>query len=913
MREFYPPQIFRKFLKAANWRLTLNDDCAVIRQNGKSEAVCWLTIDKISSVGVIFPKLIIQTKNKRIVLPWLYLASAPKAADALRKHVETSLTKKFSETTAAVCAEIESFYARDLYISSRDVNLWMDSTPNMRDNVNISRNIWHHPLFNRRQITEDILLQWRCCDPPPYGNKETLSARNQKYVRQEEIKFRRFFDTVEASPLTGEQRRAAVVMEDRNLLVAAAGSGKTSAIIGKIGYILKKQYCESFRILVLAFNRKAAEELRERISRRLETGEIVVNTFHKCGLSIIAQAVQKKPSVAKWTINMEESPESNKVWDNIIMETAVRDGQFRNDFDALCLYFRWAVQPIYLFKSKNDYDQYLLSLRVKKSGGGDRDHWGAQTFQGQWVRSLEEVAIANWLYANGVKYRYEEPYPHAGANSQFRQYRPDFYYPEIDVYHEHFALDRNGNAPSFMPGYAEEAQRKRQLHAANQTVLIETTSSMFAERDIFAYLKKELSAHGIVFSRRPVSKISESVRLQFIKPLYGIIQSFLVHWKSSGLNEEQLRRKAENLSGFGQIRAKIFLRIMFRIKEEYQRKLISENEIDFEDMINRAAEYLRGGNYTHPYKIILVDEFQDVSQSRVRLIKAMLEQNPDCKLFAVGDDWQSIYRFAGADVSVMANFAEEFGETAANQLRNTFRSNQGIADTAAYFVSKNPSQLQKQVIAKDGNIQGVVQVVNYFAQGDEELFIESQLREIVTAEKRVKIYILARYNHLKPARLGKWQTKFGKTLQIEFSTIHRAKGREADYVFVVGMNSGNYSFPSEIEDDPVLRLVMPEHEKFKYAEERRLFYVALTRARYKVFLLAKKQNRSCFVDEILQNKNSVKESDFEKNRGGLGAPSALHKCPSCGGYLARRTGPHGVFWGCFNYPKCSHTQQNASN
>ncbi len=911
MQEFYPIAIFRRFLQSANWKLSLNGDFVEIDQNGTSRAVRYHAIENIAVGGIIFPAITIETENDLIYLPWLYYASARKAAAELREKAEAVLAEKFSGEADAIGAEIKTFYARDIYISNRAFNLWKDESLNLQKRITAALEMSRRPMFNRQKITNNTLRAWSSFRSLLTDNREELSARNKEYVRQEEAKFRAFFDAVEKSPLTEEQRRAAIIMEDRNLLVAAAGSGKTSAIVGKIGYILKKRYCADSQILVMAFNRKAAEELRERISRRLGNSakNIAVNTFHKFGLSVIAKSKQSKPSVAEWTTNMGESAESSGEWEEMVNTIAAADPEFDGNFNALWMYFRYAVKPVYLFKNKNHYDQYLLSIRAKKSGGGDRDNWGVQTLKGERVRSLEEAVIANWLYQNGVDYKYENPYPHAPASGEFSQYCPDFYYPQIGAYHEHFALDQNGDPPHFFaPGYAEEARRKREIHAANKTVLIETTSAMFGNGDVFARLGEQLKKHKMVFISRPPSQISASVRQQFIKPLYGIIQSFVGHWKSGGFSEEELLVKVENLSGFHKHRTAAFLRVVFRVKKEYDKKLRANNEIDFEDMINEAAECLRGCRWRHPYQVVLVDEFQDISRSRVRLIRAVLEQNPDSLMFAVGDDWQSIYRFAGADVSVMANFARIFGETAENRLCKTFRSNQGIADAAANFVAKNPSQLQKQVEAEDDNAEGVVQVVNYFKKGEDEYFIQAQLRKMTDENRRAKVYILARYNYLKPDSFGEWKKEFGGKIDIEFSTVHRAKGREADYVFIVGMNSGENSFPCEIEDDPVLRLVMPENEKFEHAEERRLFYVALTRARYKVFLLSKKQSHSCFVDEILkENKNNVKENDYAD--GELGDSEILPRCPECGGYLTTRKGPYSDFWGCFNYPKCDYTRQ----
>lgn len=842
----------------------------------------YLSIEKVTLAGIISANLRIQAKDhKRNVLKWSnFLVSDEKGNFVPALEIKNALDKKVE---SAETQKERSFHdsMQGRYIANRDFQQWRDSLPH-----------------GANRFFEEV--------------KKRLVKRNEDFILQEEERLREFFDTVESRQLTEEQRRAAIVMEDNNLLVAAAGSGKTSAIVGKVGYLLKKGYCNPSEILLLAFNRKAAREMEERIKQRLGRAAegVVVKTFHKCGLDIIARAEQVRPSVADWTANMGESSGANKKWEEMISSIARKDRKFSENLAELFAYFRWAIKPMHLFRSKSEYEQHMRALRAKKNSGRDNDNWGAPTMNGEYVRSLEEAAIANWLYVNNVEYKHEMPYRHATADEQHRQYRPDFYYPQISVYHEHFALDESGKAPSFFPGYEEGVQWKRELHSRYDTKLIETRSAMFKQKDIFEHLREQLQEHGMRFRKqRMFGEITEKLQEQFVRPLYRTMLTFLTHWKSSGMSESQLIRDVGDLPWYEKVRTNLFVRIMVRIRKEYDAILHANNEIDFEDMLCKAEEHLRNGRWRHPYKIILVDEFQDVSRSRARLIKAMMNQAPDCKMFAVGDDWQSIYRFAGADISVMTNYAGIFGVTATNYLRTAFRSNQGIVDIATAFISRNPSQLSKEVKAQDTAVSRVVCVTNYLHDKDVVSFIGRQLLEISANKQRVKVYILARYKKfLDLESIRKWRRQFGNVLDIEFSTIHSVKGREADYVFVLGMDVGEYGFPSEIEDDPVLQVVMPESEKFLHAEERRLFYVALTRARRKVFLLTRKQDRSPFVNEILaNNQGSIYECDVVEG-GKLEKSIGLPACPECGGPLAKRQSRFGSFLGCSNYPKCRHTQ-----
>lgn len=869
MQTFSPPKILKRMFRSADWRLAMHDDRCEVVAGGNSTVIDCLAMENVRVGGLLFSTLLIQAQgHPPLRLKWL--AGGNKFKRTLADKIQFLL----AQTERSFLDNM-----REVYIADHDFRQWRNALPG------------EHARFFA-------------------AARKRLNKRNEEFVAAEEDRFRDFFDSVESRPLTGEQRRAAIVMEDNNLLVAAAGSGKTSVIVGKVGYLLKKNYCAPHEILVLAFNKKAVKEMDERIKRRLGRAaeSAAVSTFHKCGLDIIARVERAKPSVAEWTVNLSESAGANKKWEEIITGIARMDRQFDERLGALFAYFRWAIKPLHLFKSRHEYQQYLDSLRAKRRDGAGRENWGAPTMNGEFVRSIEEVEIANWLYLNRVEYQYESPYPYPTADERHREYKPDFYYPQIDVYHEHFALNEAGKAPAFYPDYEAGVQWKRATHARHETKLMETNSAMFARGDIFKQLEARLKAHGMRFGkRRGFVEIAKQLQAQFIRPLYGVMLTFLMHWKSGGIDESQLTRNIDDLPGYERMRARLFARIMIRIRKEYEDKLRAGNEIDFEDMLRRAGEYLQQGRWRHPYKVILVDEFQDASRSRADLVKAMLRQSPGCKLFAVGDDWQSIYRFAGADMSVMTNFAGLFGATAVNRLSRTFRSNQGIADVAAEFVSKNPAQLRKKVEAQDATVLQVVFVANYFFREYAALFIERQLSRLRARKQRAGVYILARYNFCKPNAMQTWRQRYGDALDIQFSTIHSVKGREADYVFVLDVDAGEYGFPSTIEDDPVLQLVMPKPEKFAHAEERRLFYVALTRARRKAFLLTRKQNRSPFVDEILAGESeSVVEFDIVKS-GELEESMRLPECPQCGGLLMERSG-HSVFWGCSNYPRCRYTR-----
>ena len=300
---------------------------------------------------------------------------------------------------------------------------------------------------------------------------------------------------------------------------------------------------------------------------------------------------------------------------------------------------------------------------------------------------------------------------------------------------------------------------------------------------------------------------------------------------------------------------------------------------------------------------ILVDEFQDISPGRARLLQALLDRSPGAQLFAVGDDWQAIYRFGGSDIAVMREFGDRFGDFERVDLETTFRCSERIAAVATDFVLRNPAQIRKTVRAtrkSDGP------AVHVGLPGDDGLSLLKEALDRIAEDAgrhdgTSEVLLLGRYRHLQPLNLGSLAKQY-PGLRFTYMTVHRAKGLEADYAVVLGLCAGKFGFPVEIADDPLLDLVMAAPEGHPNAEERRLLYVALTRARRQVFLLAEGGSPSTFVTELIDGGYDV--SVFGR------PPEGDVACPQCKeGRLERRENARdgNVFYGCSNWPWCEHT------
>ncbi len=723
------------------------------------------------------------------------------------------------------------------------------------------------------------------------GGEATRTARNALYVQQQRAKHADLFSGGLGYPLNYDQMEAILHDEDRALVVAGAGSGKTSTIIGKTLHLLREGLATEREILLVAYTRKAAEEMEERLASFSVTG-LSVKTFHALGNEGIAQATGKKPSISKLAEDNWALPGAIK---NFVSEI-ISDRSQQLSLTEYLAHFRYAYRAPESFPTEHAYLQHIQGQNVR-------------TLRGEQVKSVEECMIADWLTTHGIRYEYERRYEHDTASIQYRQYQPDFFLPDYDIYLEHFGINRKGQPAPFVDdpqGYRDGIAWKRELHQRHRTKLIETFSYFAAEGRLTEELERLLRSAGVSISAiNPDEFVPLLTQNDVLEPFVQTVTTFLNLYKANGWTVSEVRRRAADA---GNTRALKFLEIFHTIFAKYEAALQREGAIDFHDMINETVAHIRSGRFSPGYRYVLVDEFQDISRGRARLIQALLEQVPEARLFAVGDDWQSIYRFAGSDIDLMTRFAEHFGHTRRTDLRTTHRFNKRLLQASSQFVSANPQQLAKQLIATRERLTPAMAVVagprvgrakgeGADSSGNPGLLsrtLEAIARE--TTADRVDVLVMSRYHHV---HRGQQTVELpDRRLKLRFLTVHAAKGLEADYAIILEVVRGKFGFPNEIADDPLLDLVLAGEGAFPHAEERRLFYVALTRARHKTFILTETQRRSVFVDEL--------EGDTFRE---LVIPSRDHResptCPRCkGGQLLHRHGKWGPFYGCSNYPLC---------
>lgn len=720
-----------------------------------------------------------------------------------------------------------------------------------------------------------------------------VADRNAAHMQRELQDCKELFDQVEKMPLTDEQRRAVVCMDSRVLTVAAAGSGKTSTMVAKAAYAVHRNLFPKDAIVLLAFNQKAAAELGTRVKAAfervgLDASGIATMTFHKLGSDIIGQANQRKRRVAPWIEN-----DGVAKLGELIRRLRDADAEFGTTWD------------LFRFVFSRDVPRSNVEVPHEDWIG---EKTGFRTVRGtEVVKSLQELTIANWLYFNGVEYVYESAYEVDTATSTHSQYRPDFFYPGLKLYHEHFALDADGRAPPQFPGYVAQAEWKRNLHRQHGTELIETRSAQFYDGSVFTALAKELTARGVALDPNPYRPVADFTVLED-EALTKLLRTFLTHAKSNALSIAQLR---ENLSKAPaecfRYRHEMFLNLYAKVRGAWDEALEDGDAIDFEDMLIQSSDHLEAGRWRSPYQLLMVDEFQDASTARARLSRGLVHGSHR-HLFAVGDDWQSINRFAGADISVMTRFNDWFGQGPTLRLEETFRCPQALCDISSGFVSKNPAQLRKTVRSATPTYGAVVEGFQVADREHVAGAIRAYLASVVARvasgaapagrNGRISVFVLGRYNNDERYVPSDWKARFGHCLDLTFGTVHGSKGLEADYVVLPSMV--RRGFPSSKQDDPILLLAMPSGDDHPFAEERRLFYVALTRARRSVALFTQLGKVSDFVMELMRD-GQLTLTDV------AGEPVEVNVCPQCRkGVMVRRVSRFGPWFSCSNYPLCQH-------
>lgn len=734
--------------------------------------------------------------------------------------------------------------------------------------------------------------------------EENITAHNEEYVERTLKNEKEYFDNIlrDIDPnilLDDEQRRAVVTDDDYCLLVAGAGSGKTTTMAAKVKYLVEKKNINPEEIIVISYTNKAIGELRDRINNGLKIPAKIC-TFHAFAFEIV-----KRFSVEPPEINFS----SYQIVFDMLEKSIFNNKQLMRNLVLFLGYYFDLTEDVFKFDNLNQYHLHKAAqdYETLKSGLGEYIHKVEQlrskkvkTITGEFLRSVQEVQIANFLYLNGLDYEYERRYPYESP-SKNKIYTPDFYVTqgEHSVWLEHYALTESGYSNVFTPQqrakYQKAIRDKRSLHRANRTTLIETWSLYNDRRSLMEHLKEALEKEGFVLKPRNLDevykKITETGKDKYITKLILFMMNFIEQYKTTGYDEggfQILRKKTDNP------RTLLFLDIAEEVYNHYQCVLKQNNQIDFADMINDAHFYLQEierQNIEMPYKYIIIDEFQDIARQRFNLTKRLSEITK-AKVVAVGDDWQSIYAFSGADITLFTRFLELMGTGTELKITHTYRNSQELIDIAGGFVQKNSTQMRKQLTSPK-HLENPVVIETFDDSFKQTKALAEKVEQIIgkiISEYGIKksILLIGRYNYdmYKLFNTGLFselpnnRVKSEKypNADITFMTAHSSKGVGYDNVILINMFEGKFGFPCQIEDDPILKLVVHDDKSMPFAEERRLFYVAMTRTKNRVYIATPKNRPSRFLIELIKDYNLTYEGEINMETVDLFSL----RCPVCG-------------------------------
>jgi DNA helicase-4 len=764
---------------------------------------------------------------------------------------------------------------------------------------------------------------------------EVVSVRRTRRQDQAKTKYEELFQTFQKFALTESQVQAAVSHAKETLVVAGAGSGKTSLLLGRAKYLIDSGRATPEQILILAFNKKAAVELTDRATAL--GMPITAKTFHAFGKSIVEASGDSR------TVVFTESFEIDKFYETEF-ERMKADRTMAPVVARFLAQSLIPIRPTESFDDKSELAAFVRSL--------------PKTLNGERVKSHGEWMIANFLWSNGVPYGYERLYSHGGRGSV---HKPDFQIDNSNIYIEYFGIDNDQSTAPWIDNqkYLSDMQWKRNVHAQNRSVLVELTYGDLKSGNLIPKLKTALANRGILLNPKSEEQIFVQAQAQKYQiRLLSTFTAFHQHVRARRPDLQLLRNEASRLGP----RYNDFIDLFFTVYKSYEQTLLQLGQPDFSDLIHQSADLINensapqtrviqqldrlaeigdreisssfarlftgakrvvlgwqkltvkqadealsteqssplltkdDGSSLLPYTHLLVDEFQDISYDRYRLIQSLSNFNPNLQTTFVGDDWQAIYSFAGSDIGIMRESAKARLGRMRVDLGDTFRLPQTLADAASSFVTQNPAQLRKEI--KSTFDEGEPLVLHWDTSTESDSSLEN-IKKVISRigsdanNPDCELQVIARYKNNLPtvaelSRLWSGPVKTG--------TIHSVKGLEADYVIVVDVKQDFRGFPSTILDDPVIQLVVPSDEKFKYAEERRLFYVAITRARKQTHLICPSEEPSVFATELLDKTYNGRQ--FGKHYG----TSANQTCPNCnnGHLVLNRFGNYT----CSSHPIC---------
>lgn len=662
--------------------------------------------------------------------------------------------------------------------------------------------------------------------------------------------------TTNLSGLNDQQREAVISESKRLLVLAGAGSGKTKTLLQKLIYLIEEKGISPSNILAITFTKNATHEMIDRLIMSAdESGNyeklIADKNIKENEKERIRDNYQKK---YKWieglTIKTFHSFCYNTLrhygvneFDNkfkIIGNENSEDGEFTKHkaretaFEVMHKLLIDQCEDVeYLLKLKRYILDYLIDkIHLRENDRIHRDNKYYTTLNGTRVTSKSEQCIADWFYRHNIKFEYEPT-----LNVKDFNFNPDFFVPAANLYIEHVT---NRSYP--MKGKEEQFKIGNILYAKTYESM--TEDSALINQTLDKLMKNRLPADynkGFTVNfREEFNHYHEHVK-DFIYQIIRVNNMIKVENIS-------LETVLENSSQDQHERVRHFYELTIPIVKKYNDYCTNKSYLDFNDLISRSISLFRNHNdiankYRNTLRYILVDEFQDVDNLQIELIKLLLTENT--QLFCVGDDWQSIYGFKGSNLSYIVEFEKYFENAEIIKFNLNYRSTQNIVGASNEVIKHNKFKVDKEIQASKKSKHKIV-VYSGNSEKENIQFCIKRVKELLD-EGISNDEILFLY------RRSKMFFPYARKLEhekISGKTIHASKGLEAKVVFIIGLTEGSGGFPDIWLEDRIYQVIKKADYDLLMEEERRLFYVAITRAKDKLFLITEKGNESSFLKEI---------------------------------------------------------------
>jgi len=699
---------------------------------------------------------------------------------------------------------------------------------------------------------------------------QTISDYNKNFIEQRKKDYRYLWNKGLLA-LDDEQQTAIITDDKHNLVVAAAGSGKTEALITRIAYLIarKPDGILPNRILAIAYQRKAKEEIEQRLRDRFNIKNVNVRTFHKLGKDILEETGRE--------FRRTDIVDQNKKHEII---QKIFNNKIRNESDFYELFLQF-VKTLHDKEAKDDGETKAEALIYSR----ERAYYSINNTRvnSRAEKEMLDFFLTHNLNGKNIAVKYE---PDVDG------FRPDFYLLQYDLFIEHWALSEKGEVPDWFSQSTEEyiksMEMKKKWFAEHDKPLVETFAYEYDEDNPDRFIEllenrviKQLQArHGgnFEFALKTYEEIVDVAWQSYRTPIDDIV-NFITTAKTYGLTPSKIADRLQRMQWTRKQLA--FGSLALPVYSVYEDLLKTHDEIDFEDMINNAIEALDGDRSLRAdvYDHILIDEYQDISAQRYKLIKKLLECNPKCKLFCVGDDWQSIMGFSGSNLNFFVNFGKFFENPAITEISTNYRSVKSIVNAGADLIKNNSScQIQKSTLSNRDDARPIRVLKsphkveykgNYNHQTVEDClnritnYIEHGCspRDILVLTRCMRTRVAHGYRFLSIIRTFTEKAKengikiaYGNAeaqSRVRLLTGHKSKGLEAKVVFILNVIKDTYGFPCEIEDpsiyEPARENYPPQDQK---EEERRLFYVAMTRAKEDLYIYTWEPAKSEFLEEI---------------------------------------------------------------